>query len=43
MQRFTLYDDFKDLYSKTIPPVGAFQKEIYRFDEDNKNMKAMIQ
>ena len=35
-KRFALYDDFKDLYNKTLVPVQKIQKDIYTYGAEHQ-------
>ena len=39
-ERFALYEDFKDLYNKTLPEIKKFEERIISFDaEIEKNIQ----
>lgn len=41
-QRFSEYDDLKDLYSKVIPEIAKFEEKIIYFGEDMERNKEII-
>ena len=42
MKRFTLYDDFKELYKKTVIPVDKMQHELIGYYIDHKDIKGVV-
>lgn len=42
LERYAFYEDFKDLYQKTVIPVQKFEQELLEYDKDHKKMRQMI-
>ena len=41
-KRYAFYDDFKELYQKTVIPVQKFEQDMLEFGRGHQQMEAMI-
>lgn len=42
LKRFALYDDFKDLYNKTMKPMQVFQDQMHEYSTEHREVKAAV-
>ena len=42
LKRFALYDDFKDLYNKTMKPMQKFQDQMHEYSQEHREVKAAV-
>jgi len=42
MKRFALYDDYKGLYNKVVPPIKGVENKIDEFTKEHNQMKEII-
>ena len=35
LERFALYEDYKELHAKVLPPIDMFQKQMIEFQKEH--------